>query len=93
MGQPRTLFVYFRSFQTQFDRKIVAFSGIRTQIIRVEGEHAGYHHHHDNLTTTTTNLSLLIVFLCKLVFLSFIISAPFESHFKVVSKIKFRNSQ
>ena len=54
-----------------------------------------HHHHHDNLTTTTTttNLSLLIVFLCKLVFLSFIISAPFESHFKVVSKIKFRNSQ
>ena len=47
MGQPRPLFVYFRSFQKQFYRKIVDLSGIRTRIVRVEGEHA------DHLTTTT----------------------------------------
>ena len=44
MGQPRPLFVYFRSFQIQFNRKIVDFSGIRTQIVGVEGEHADHHH-------------------------------------------------
>ena len=42
------LFVYFRPFQTQFDRKIVDFSWIRTRIDRLKGEHA------DHLTTTTT---------------------------------------
>ena len=47
MGQPRPLFVYFRSFQQQFYRKIVDHSGIRTRIVGVEGEHA------DHLTTTT----------------------------------------
>ena len=48
MGQLRPLFVYFRSFQTQmFTEKMVGFSGIRTRIVGVEGEHA-YH-----LTTTT----------------------------------------
>ena len=45
MGQPRALFVYFLSLQ-QFYRKIVDFSGIRTQIIGVEGKHA------DHLTIT-----------------------------------------
>ena len=47
MGQPRPLFVYFRSFQQQFYRNIIDLSGIRTRIVRVEGEHA------DHLTTTT----------------------------------------
>ena len=47
MGQPRPLFVYFRSFQEQFYRKIVDLSGIWTRIVGVEGEHA------DHLTTTT----------------------------------------
>ena len=42
MGQPRPLFVYFRSFQQQFYRKIVDFSGNRTQIVGVEGEHADH---------------------------------------------------
>ena len=50
MAQPRPLFVYFRSFQIQFYRKIVDSSRIRTQIVGVEGEHA------DHLTTTTTVL-------------------------------------
>ena len=44
MGQPRPLFVYFRSFQIQLNRKIVDFSGIRTRIV---GKHA------DHLTNTT----------------------------------------
>ena len=49
MGQPRPLFVYFRSFQTQIvQKKNVVFSGIRTQIVGVEGKHV------DHLTTTTT---------------------------------------
>ena len=42
--------VYFRSFQTQYCRKIVGFSGIRTWIVGVEGEYANH------LTTTTTQL-------------------------------------
>ena len=42
MGQPRHLFVYFHSFQTQFYRLTVGFSGIRTRIVRVEGEHADH---------------------------------------------------
>ena len=48
MVQPRPLFVYFHCFQIQFSRKIVDFSGIRTQIVGVKGEQA------DHLTTTTT---------------------------------------
>ena len=40
-------FLFFRSFQTQFYRKMADFSGIRSQIVGVEGEHA------DHLTTTT----------------------------------------
>ena len=39
MGQPRRLFVYFRSFQQQFYSKIVDLSGKRTRIVGVEGEH------------------------------------------------------
>ena len=46
MGQPRPLFVYFRFSNTNFEEKSVDVSRIRTQIIRVEGEHA------DHLTTT-----------------------------------------
>ena len=50
VGQPRPLFVYFRSIQTQYYRKNVGFSGIRTRIFRVVGKHA------DHLTTTTVPL-------------------------------------
>ena len=47
MGQPG-LFFYFRSFQTQIlQKKTVGFSGIRTRIVGLEGDHA------DHLTTTT----------------------------------------
>ena len=46
MGQSRPIFVYFRSFQIQFYRNNLDLSGIRTQIVRVEGEHT------DHLTTT-----------------------------------------
>ena len=42
MGQPRPLFVYFRSFHQQFYRKIVDFSGNQTRIVGVEGEHADH---------------------------------------------------
>ena len=45
------LFLFIsRSFQTQFYRKTLGFSGIRTWIVGVEGEHA------DHLTTTTAHL-------------------------------------
>ena len=47
MGQPGLFFVYFRSFLTQNLQKTVRVSGIRTRIVRVEGEHT------DRLTTTT----------------------------------------
>ena len=49
MGHPRPLFVYFRSFQTIYRIKTVDFSGIRTRIVRVEGENA------DHSTTTTAH--------------------------------------
>ena len=60
-GQPRNLFVYFRSFQTQIlQKKTVSFSGIQTRIVRVEGEHA------DHLTTTTAHdLLLLLAFIYR----------------------------
>ena len=46
---PRPLFVSFRSFQTQFfQKKTLGVSGMRTQIVRVEGEDV------DHLTTTIT---------------------------------------
>ena len=44
MGHPRPLFVYF---QRVLKNKTVGFSGIRTGIAGVEGEHAVH------LTTTT----------------------------------------
>ena len=45
----RTLFLYFRSFQTQILlKKLYTSAGFRTQIVRVVGEHA------DHFTTTTT---------------------------------------
>ena len=47
MVQPRPLFVYFRSFQGIYWIKTVDFSGIRTRINGVEGNHA------DHLITTT----------------------------------------
>ena len=51
MDQPRPLFVYFRSFQTQIlQEKTVSVSRIRTWIVGVDGEHA------DHLTTTTAIL-------------------------------------
>ena len=43
-GQPRPIFVYFRSFQQQFYRKIVHFSWNWTRIIGVEGKNADHHH-------------------------------------------------
>ena len=54
MGQPRHLFIYFRWFQTHILQKklYVVYSGIRTGIVGVEGEHA------DHLTTTTSLESL-----------------------------------
>ena len=49
-GPPRPLFVYFSSFRTQILQKNnVGVSGIRTRIVRVEGEHP------DHLTTTTAH--------------------------------------
>ena len=50
MVQSRRLFVYFRSFQQQFYRKVLDFSGNRTRIVKVEGEHA------DQWTTTTAQV-------------------------------------
>ena len=47
MGHSRALFVYFRHFQTIYRIKTVDFSGIRTRIVRVEGEYA------DHFTTAT----------------------------------------
>ena len=53
MGQPRPLFVYILSFQTQnLHNKTVRFSRIETWIIGVEGKHA------DPLTTTTAHAGL-----------------------------------
>ena len=48
MGQPQHLFCFFLFFSnTKFSVKTVDFSGIRTRIVGLEGEHAGH------LTTTT----------------------------------------
>ena len=47
VGQPRPLFVYFRSFKHNIIEKALGFSEIQTRIVGVEGEHA------DHLTTTT----------------------------------------
>ena len=57
MGQPRPLFVYFRSFQTQIlQKKTVGVSGIRTRIVWVAGKHA------DHLTTTPAHFSVKKIF-------------------------------
>ena len=54
MGQPRPLFVYFRSFQTQILlKKTVDFSWIRTRIVGVQREQT------DHLTTTTAHQQFL----------------------------------
>ena len=53
LANPGLFVVYFRSFQTQYYRKTVGFSGIRTQIVGVEGEHT------DHLTTTTAQKQLV----------------------------------
>ena len=45
MGQSRPIFVYFSSFQ-QLYRKNVDFSGIRTRIVGMNGQHS------DHLITT-----------------------------------------
>ena len=54
VSQQRFLFI-FVLFKLTFYRKNVGFSGIRTWIIRVEGEHA------DHLTTTTTRFKTVFV--------------------------------
>ena len=54
MGQPRPLFVYFRSFQQQLYIKIAGFREIRTRIIEVEGEHSDY------LTTNTAPPKIIL---------------------------------
>ena len=50
MGNPRTLFVYFYSFQIILKNITVDFSGIWTRIVAVEGEYA------DHLAPTTAHL-------------------------------------
>ena len=62
MGKPLPHFPYFRSFQIHVYISIVDVSGIRTQIVGVEGEHA------DHLTTTMAQVLKLFVtfFLQKL---------------------------
>ena len=53
-ANPGLLFL-FPSFQAQiFTEKNVGFSGIRTRIVRVEGEHS------DHLTTTTAHAQTII---------------------------------
>ena len=44
------LFSFFSNFPAQILKKTVCFSGIRTRIVRVEGEDA------DHLTTTTAHV-------------------------------------
>ena len=47
MDHQRPLFVFIRSFQTIYILKTLDYSGIRTCIVIIEGEHTDY------LTTTT----------------------------------------
>ena len=58
VGQPLPLFVYFCSLQTQYYRKTVGFSGIRTRIVGVEGEHTNH------LITTTAQGWLILYSHC-----------------------------
>ena len=55
MGHPRPLFVYFRSFRIEN----VDFSGIRTRIVGIEGEHAD---HFAVNTALPFELSLMFIF-------------------------------
>ena len=58
MDQPRPLFVYFRSFQTQILQiKTVGFSGIITRNIRIEGEHMKV----DHMSTTSAHKLLFLL--------------------------------
>ena len=59
-ANPGLFFVYFRFFKHNNTEKTVGFSGIRTRIVGVEGEHA------DHLTTTTAQVCLL----CSCMFFS-----------------------
>ena len=52
----QSILVNFSSFQKQILQKTVGFSGIQTQIVGVEGEHA------DHLTTTTAQQFELFLF-------------------------------
>ena len=47
-----SLLLFFRSFQTIYRINTVDFIGIRTRIVRVQGEYA------DHFTTTTTTTGL-----------------------------------
>ena len=61
MGQPRPIFVNFRSFQTQILQKTEDVSGIRTQIVWVEGKET------DHLTPNT---ALWVVAPCPMTILN-----------------------
>ena len=54
-------FAYFLFYQQKFNRKIVDFSGIRTQIVSIEGEPFGH-------LTTAKNMSYTIACSLKLSF-------------------------
>ena len=56
-GPTRPLFCFFLFFSNTNLEKTVVLSGIRTWIVRVEGEHA------DHLTTTTVPADVKILFL------------------------------
>ena len=50
MGQPRPFCLFSFFLRTNFKEKTVGYSGIRTRMVGVEGEHA------DHLTTTAAQL-------------------------------------
>ena len=55
LNGPTQTFFYFLLFKHKFlQKKTVGFSGIRTRIVRVEGEHS------DHLTTTTAHAQTII---------------------------------
>ena len=54
MGQSWPLLDYFHSLNKTFLQKFVDFTGIRTRIYRLEGEHA------DDVTTATASPMLTI---------------------------------
>ena len=54
MIKSRRLFLFiFALFNNNFEIKIVAFIGIQTRVVRVEGKHV------DHLTTTAANVAYL----------------------------------